>query len=282
MHVDLIDSGKTHALAAFVVSAAERLAAAKSNARILISAHTNVAVAAPLRRSSARGFTEDVVGALEGSITRFYRIRYTSPRRGGKRKGGEGGEEPVLSASGRALRGKGADHARELRAMLRDATTARERAVLQRELASAQAGTADARARALSKCRVVGVTTASCGNDAMKDFTFAVAILDECSQMTEPSSMLAMSRFGCRAPSRSATRSSSRPCSRANRTIATIPSREVSSSVSPTPGTDPRCFAPSIDCTRRWRLYPTGASTTVDSSTGVPRGSRAAASRGRA
>ena len=77
-------SGKTHALAAFVVSAAERLAAAKSNARILISAHTNVAVRpAPLR--APRGVSRNTVPRpepSEGSITRFYRIRYTSPRRG--------------------------------------------------------------------------------------------------------------------------------------------------------------------------------------------------------
>ena len=193
-------SGKTHALAAFVVSAAERLAAAKSNARILISAHTNVAVDRLLSALLARGFTEFVrVGALRRIDYEILPYSLHVAASGGKRKGGEGGDEPVMGAGGRALRGKGADHARELRAMLRDATTARERAVLQRELASAQAGTADARARALSKCRVVGVTTASCGNDAMKDFTFAVAILDECSQMTEPSSMLAMSRFGCRA-----------------------------------------------------------------------------------
>ena len=208
-----------------------------------LRAHERGGGSAPLRAPRA-GFTEFVrVGPSEGSITRFYRIRYTSPRRGvsvravrAERTGAER-ERPRASREGRGSRpGTSRDVTRRDDGEGTRGVAARTRA--------AQAGTADARARALSKCRVVGVTTASCGNDAMKDFTFAVAILDECSQMTEPSSMLAMSRFGCRALVAVGDPKQLPPVLESKSDDRDNPSREVYSSVSPMPGTDPRCFAP--------------------------------------
>ena len=105
----------------------------------------------------------------------------------------------VAGDKGKPLRGKGAAHANELMEMLKEAKTPAQRRILAQELAATRAGAADKRARALSKVRVVGTTTASCGNAALEGMNFDVVVLDECSQMTEPSSMLAMSRFGCRA-----------------------------------------------------------------------------------
>ena len=187
-------SGKTSTLAAFIVSAAERLGESKSNARILVSAHTNVAVDRMLNALKQRGFTDFIrVGALrriDHSILP-HSLHLAERKRSG--------DADVAGDAGKPLRGKGAAHAGELMEMLKEAKTEAERRLLTAELAATKAGAADKRARALSKVRVVGTTTASCGNAALEGMTFDVVVLDECSQMTEPSSMLAMSRFGCRA-----------------------------------------------------------------------------------
>ena len=61
--------------------------------------------------------------------------------------------------------------------MLRDATSARERALITTELEAAKVGVTTRREKLLNNCRVVGTTTASCGNEVMKGMTFAVVIL---------------------------------------------------------------------------------------------------------
>lgn len=195
-------SGKTHMLASFIISAAERLTAAGSPARILVSAHTNVAVDRLLTTLIACGFTDFVrVGALrriDHDVLPYslHCRESTKKYRGGSGGGDEADDDGVGKVP---TRGRAGAHAAELRVMLKDATSARQRATLLKELEAIKAGDAARRSSMLGKCRVVGVTTASCGNEAMKGMTFAVVVLDECSQMTEPSSLLAMTRFGCRA-----------------------------------------------------------------------------------
>ncbi|XP_069124760.1 uncharacterized protein [Argopecten irradians] len=49
----------------------------------------------------------------------------------------------------------------------------------------------------LSNVRVVGVTCASCTASSLDRMSFPVVLLDESSQMTEPSSMLPVAKFGC-------------------------------------------------------------------------------------
>lgn len=44
------------------------------------------------------------------------------------------------------------------------------------------------------KVRVVGVTCAACPFPCMNDLKFPVVVLDECSQMTEPASLLPIAR----------------------------------------------------------------------------------------
>ncbi|TNV86292.1 hypothetical protein FGO68_gene3263 [Halteria grandinella] len=56
----------------------------------------------------------------------------------------------------------------------------------------------DARVQSLKEKRVVGTTCAATGFEIMKNMTFKVVILDECSQMLEPQSLLPISRFNCR------------------------------------------------------------------------------------
>ena len=46
--------------------------------------------------------------------------------------------------------------------------------------------------------RVIGATCAATGFECMKNMQFKVVILDECSQMLEPQSLLPISRFNCR------------------------------------------------------------------------------------
>ena len=143
-------SGKTRALASFVIEAASRARAeGRGDFRVLLTAHTNVAVDRLLKALLDQGFDEFVrVGALRkmdpSVLSRSLHVAAAS----GPSRGGAGENEPVLDVGGRPLRGKGADHARELRAMLREAKTSRERAALARELRETQEGKADARARA--------------------------------------------------------------------------------------------------------------------------------------
>nr|XP_054365038.1 protein ZGRF1 [Mirounga angustirostris] len=47
------------------------------------------------------------------------------------------------------------------------------------------------------KVRVVGVTCAACPFPCMNDLKFPVVVLDECSQITEPASLLPIARFEC-------------------------------------------------------------------------------------
>ena len=197
-------SGKTHALAAFIVEAAERLEAMKSDARILVAAHTNVAVDRLLSALAGKKFHQFVrVGSLRKIDREILPFALHVTSGGASRRAGDRDDEgPIVGESGKALRGKGADHARELRAMLRDGgaeMSAAERAALTREYDAARRGEADRRARALRTIRVVGATTVSCASDALGGCSFAIAVLDECSQMTEPSSVAATARFGVRA-----------------------------------------------------------------------------------
>jgi len=46
--------------------------------------------------------------------------------------------------------------------------------------------------------RVVGATCASTRFEIMRTMQFKIVILDECSQMLEPQSLLPISRFNCR------------------------------------------------------------------------------------
>jgi superfamily I DNA and/or RNA helicase len=55
----------------------------------------------------------------------------------------------------------------------------------------------DERARKLKQARVVGVTCIASAFPALNDNVFPLVILDECSQMIEPLSLLPIGRFGC-------------------------------------------------------------------------------------
>ena len=100
-------SGKTRALASFVIEAASRARAeGRGDFRVLLTAHTNVAVDRLLKALLDQGFDEFVrVGALRkmdpSVLSRSLHVAAAS----GPSRGGAGENEPVLGVGGRPLRG---------------------------------------------------------------------------------------------------------------------------------------------------------------------------------
>ena len=87
---------------------------------------------------------------------------------------------------------------RDLKALLATAATPAARAAVERELAALVAGRMAARARRLSTCRVVAVTTASCTQERLSSQKFDIVLIDEACQLNEPSALLPLVRFGAR------------------------------------------------------------------------------------
>lgn len=169
-------SGKTHTIAAFIIKASEMLKS--SNGRIMISAHTNVAVDRVLQKLLELGFTDFV---RVGSVRKI--------------------DPTILPYSVHAKTGRmdGDSQVKELEAMLKETTSARARAILQHEIASLKGGKLlTARRQLMKKCSVIGVTTYSSTHKYLDGKEFAVVVLDECSQMTEPSSLLPIARTKCK------------------------------------------------------------------------------------
>ena len=167
-------SGKTHTIAAFVIKAVEQLKS--SNGRIMISAHTNIAVDRVLQSLLNLGFTDFV---RVGSVRKI--------------------DPSILPYSIHAKhKPDGSSHIKELEAMLGEAPTARTRAILEQEIKSISTDKSKARKSLLKKCSVVGVTCYSSSHDYVKNLEFSVVVLDECSQMTEPSSVLPIVNSRCK------------------------------------------------------------------------------------
>ena len=166
-------SGKTHTIAAFVTKAAELLKS--SNGRIMIAAHTNVAVDRVLQSLLEAGFTDFI---RVGSVRKI--------------------DPVILPYSLHVKTGKGPSQAKELEAMLKETTSVRKRAILQKEIETLSSGKVGMRKALLKKCSVVGVTCYSSSHEDLKNMEFSVVVLDECSQMTEPSSLLPVVQSRCK------------------------------------------------------------------------------------
>jgi AAA domain/Protein of unknown function (DUF2439) len=141
-----------------------------SQSRVLISAHTNVAVDRVL------------TGLLESGCSDFLRV---GPLRRIDRK--------LLSYSLHASESKThANAAAELKDMLREGEgkiSPTEEAALRAELAAALAGAERKRKKMLKTVPVVGVTCCSSLLPVLENLQFDVVILDECSQIIEPLAM---------------------------------------------------------------------------------------------
>nr|XP_023420114.1 protein ZGRF1 [Cavia porcellus] len=139
--------------------------------KLLISSSTNVAVDRVL------------LGLLSLGFEKFVRV-------GSVRKIAK----PILPYSLHAGPGSDSEPLRELQALLKESLTRTERACVRRSLEQHRLGSTRA---LLRQVPVVGVTCAACPFPCMSDLSFPVVVLDECSQMTEPTSLLPIARFQC-------------------------------------------------------------------------------------
>lgn len=145
--------------------------------RILVTAHTNVAVDRVL------------LSLLQSGTHNFLRVG--ALRRIDKR---------LLSHSLHASESKAhASATAELKEMLKEAAgNPFEEAVLRAELAAAERGSDRHKKKLLKTCPIVGVTCCSSILTVLDDLQFDIVILDEASQMIEPLSLAPMLRAKCK------------------------------------------------------------------------------------
>ncbi|XP_061047127.1 protein ZGRF1 isoform X2 [Eubalaena glacialis] len=139
--------------------------------KLLISSSTNVAVDRVL------------LGLLSLGFEKFVRV-------GSVRKIAK----PVLPYSLHAGSENENEQLKELHALMKEDLTSVERVYVRKSIEQHKLGT---NKTLLKQVRVVGVTCAACPFPCMNDLKFPVAVLDECSQITEPASLLPIARFEC-------------------------------------------------------------------------------------
>ncbi|XP_073496659.1 5'-3' DNA helicase ZGRF1 isoform X2 [Phyllobates terribilis] len=139
--------------------------------KLLISSSTNVAVDRVL------------LGLLNLGFDQF--IRVGSIRKIAK---------PILPHSLHAGSENESEQLKELQALLKEDLTPGEKAYVRKSIELHKLGT---NKHLLRQVRVVGATCAACPFTCLSNLKFPVVILDECSQMTEPSSLLPIARFQC-------------------------------------------------------------------------------------
>ncbi|XP_042553535.1 protein ZGRF1 isoform X2 [Dipodomys spectabilis] len=171
-------AGKSYLLSVvilfFVQLFEKREALAAGNARpwkLLISSSTNVAV------------DRILLGLLGLGFEKFVRV-------GSLRKIAK----PILPHSLHAGSENDNEQLKELHALMKEDLTPVERVYVRKSIEQHKLGT---NRMLLKQVRVVGVTCAACPFPCMNDLKFPVVVLDECSQMTEPSSLLPIARFEC-------------------------------------------------------------------------------------
>ncbi|XP_032001484.1 protein ZGRF1 isoform X3 [Hylobates moloch] len=139
--------------------------------KLLISSSTNVAVDRVL------------LGLLSLGFENF--IRVGSVRKIAK---------PILPYSLHAGSENESEQLKELHALMKEDLTSTERVYVRKSIEQHKLGT---NRTLLKQVRVVGVTCAACPFPCMNDLKFPVVVLDECSQITEPTSLLPIARFEC-------------------------------------------------------------------------------------
>ncbi|XP_032110606.1 protein ZGRF1 isoform X7 [Sapajus apella] len=171
-------AGKSYLLAVvilFFVQLFEKSEAPNTgNARpwkLLISSSTNVAVDRVL------------LGLLSLGFENFVRV-------GSVRKIAK----PILPYSLHAGSENESEQLKELHALMKEDLTPTERVYVRKSIEQHKLGT---NRTLLKQVQVVGVTCAACPFPCMNDLKFPVVVLDECSQITEPASLLPIARFEC-------------------------------------------------------------------------------------
>ncbi|XP_075056542.1 5'-3' DNA helicase ZGRF1 isoform X3 [Mixophyes fleayi] len=142
-----------------------------SHWKLLISSSTNVAVDRVL------------LGLLDLGFDQF--IRVGSIRKIAK---------PILPHSLHAGSDNESEQLKELLALLKGDLTPAEKAYVRKSIELHKLGT---NKTLLGQVRVVGATCAACPFACLSNLKFPIVVLDECSQMTEPASLLPIARFQC-------------------------------------------------------------------------------------
>ncbi|XP_030919703.1 protein ZGRF1 isoform X3 [Geospiza fortis] len=139
--------------------------------KVLIASSTNVAV------------DRILLGLLELGFEDFIRV-------GSVRKI----TKAILPHSLHAGSGNENEQLKELLALLKEDLTPTEKIYVRKSIEQHKLGT---NKTILQQVKVVGVTCAACPFPCLKALRFPVVVLDECSQMTEPASLLPIARFQC-------------------------------------------------------------------------------------
>ncbi|KAL9852738.1 5'-3' DNA helicase ZGRF1 isoform 4-T5 [Geothlypis trichas] len=139
--------------------------------KLLIASSTNVAVDRVLLGLLELGF-EDFIRV--GSIRKITKA--------------------ILPHSLHAGSGNENEQLKELLALLKEDLTPAEKIYVRKSIEQHKLGT---NKTILQQVKVVGVTCAACPFPCLKALRFPVVVLDECSQMTEPASLLPIARFQC-------------------------------------------------------------------------------------
>uniref|UniRef100_A0A8C6VII6 5'-3' DNA helicase ZGRF1 n=1 Tax=Naja naja TaxID=35670 RepID=A0A8C6VII6_NAJNA len=139
--------------------------------KILVSSSTNVAVDRILLSLLDIGF-EDFIRV--GSIKKI--------------------AKPILPYSLHADLGSENEQLKELLALMKEDLSPVEKMYVKKTIEQHKLGTNKA---SLRKVKVVGSTCAACSFPCLKSLKFPIVILDECSQMTEPSSLFPIASFEC-------------------------------------------------------------------------------------
>ncbi|XP_072191172.1 5'-3' DNA helicase ZGRF1 isoform X2 [Excalfactoria chinensis] len=100
----------------------------------------------------------------------------------------------VLPYSLHAGSGNENEQLKELLALMKEDLPPAEKTYVRRSIERHKLGT---NKTALQQVKVVGVTCAACQFPCLDTLKFPVVVLDECSQMTEPTSLLPIARFQC-------------------------------------------------------------------------------------
>ncbi|XP_031561752.1 protein ZGRF1-like isoform X2 [Actinia tenebrosa] len=141
-----------------------------SKPKILVSSTTNVAVDRILLVLLELGFEEFVrVGSIRKIAKQL--LPYSMQ--------GSGSQDQEL---------------KELQAMLKEDLQPSEKQDIRKSIEKQRRGE---NKKKLDGVQVVGVTCAACVFPCLERMKFSVVLLDECSQMTEPTALLPLARFGC-------------------------------------------------------------------------------------
>lgn len=170
--------------------------------RILVSAATNTAVDRILVSLLEEGFTDFVrVGSLKRINTRILPYSIHREKRAGMGPNSDDFEEGSSHDTRTGARSTNAASdriaLRDLEELLRSKTlTSVERALIEQQRTEIESGSFERKLDLVESASVVGATCIATTFPILKNSKFDIVILDECSQMPEPLSLLPTSRFG--------------------------------------------------------------------------------------